>query len=129
MLGKGTVNTDVMKGNTAETTSDPSDPALLFRQDYTVVDSVLSAPRSSYPDIVKLTEKNVQSGNFHDLKVVPGYYTVATDRGALSVRQSEATHSVARAMNLLSSCRGCWSRGVPRRRGVRRRPRAALRQR
>lgn len=56
-------------------------PPVLFRQDYTIMDTVLSAPRSSYPDIVKLTERNVQSGNFHDLKVVPGYYTVATDRG------------------------------------------------
>lgn len=55
--------------------------SLVFRQDYTIMDTVLSAPRSSFPDIVKLTEKNVQSGNFHDLKVVPGYYTVATDRG------------------------------------------------
>lgn len=45
------------------------------------MDTVLSAPRGSYPDIVKLTEKNVQSGNMRDLKVVPGYYTVATDRG------------------------------------------------
>ncbi|XP_035001498.1 integrin beta-4 isoform X1 [Hippoglossus stenolepis] len=52
------------------------------RQDYTIMDTVLSAPRSSFPDIVKLTEKNVQSGNFQDLKVVPGYYTVATDREA-----------------------------------------------
>lgn len=55
----------------------------LLRQDYTIMDTVLSAPRGSYPDIVKLTEKNVQSGNMHDLKVVPGYYTVATDRGVL----------------------------------------------
>lgn len=52
-----------------------------LRHDYTIMDTVLSAPRSSYPDIVKLTEKNVQSGNMHNLKVVPGYYTVATDRG------------------------------------------------
>ncbi|XP_037610809.1 integrin beta-4 isoform X2 [Sebastes umbrosus] len=52
------------------------------RQDYTIMDTVLTAPRSSYPDIVKLTEKNVQSGNVQDLKVVPGYYTVATDREA-----------------------------------------------
>ncbi|XP_062234922.1 integrin beta-4 isoform X2 [Platichthys flesus] len=52
------------------------------RQDYTIMDTVLSAPRSSYPDIVKLTEKNVQSGSFQNLKVVPGYYTVATDREA-----------------------------------------------
>uniref|UniRef100_A0A7N8YQ31 Integrin beta n=1 Tax=Mastacembelus armatus TaxID=205130 RepID=A0A7N8YQ31_9TELE len=53
-----------------------------FRQDYTIMDTVLSAPRNTYPDIVKLTEKNVQSGNFQDLPVVPGYYTVATDREA-----------------------------------------------
>uniref|UniRef100_A0A669DGM9 Integrin beta n=1 Tax=Oreochromis niloticus TaxID=8128 RepID=A0A669DGM9_ORENI len=61
------------------------------RQDYTIMDTVLSAPRSSYPDIVKLTEKNVQSGNFHDLKVVPGYYTVATDR---AVEFQEGVESV-----------------------------------
>uniref|UniRef100_A0A3Q2Z848 Integrin beta n=1 Tax=Hippocampus comes TaxID=109280 RepID=A0A3Q2Z848_HIPCM len=53
-----------------------------FRQDYTIVDTILSAPRSSYPEIVKLTERNVQSGHFSDLKVLPGYYTVATDREA-----------------------------------------------
>ncbi|XP_061611666.1 integrin beta-4 isoform X2 [Phyllopteryx taeniolatus] len=52
------------------------------RQDYTIMDAILSAPRSSYPDIVKLTERNVQSGHFHDLKVLPGYYTVAADREA-----------------------------------------------
>lgn len=56
-------------------------PPVLFRQDFTIMDTVLSAPRGSYPDIVRLTEKNVQSGNINDLKVVPGYYTVATDRG------------------------------------------------
>ena len=54
---------------------------LLCRPNHTIVDTVLSAPRSAYPDIVMLTQKNVQSGNFQDLKVVPGYYTVATDRG------------------------------------------------
>uniref|UniRef100_A0AAQ6A241 Integrin beta n=1 Tax=Amphiprion ocellaris TaxID=80972 RepID=A0AAQ6A241_AMPOC len=58
-----------------------------FRQDFTIMDTVLSAPRSSYPDIVKLTEKNVQSGNFRDLKVVPGYYTVATDRGTIEFQE------------------------------------------
>ncbi|XP_055006431.1 integrin beta-4 isoform X2 [Boleophthalmus pectinirostris] len=52
------------------------------RQENVIMDTVLTAPRSSYPDIVKLTEKNVQSGNFHNLRVVPGYYTVATDREA-----------------------------------------------
>jgi len=63
---------------------------VLFRQDYAIMDTILSAPRSSYPDIVKLTEKNVQSGNVNNLKVVPGYYTVATDRGdclTISVRE------------------------------------------
>ncbi|XP_005166847.1 integrin beta-4 isoform X3 [Danio rerio] len=52
------------------------------RQNNTIVDTVLSAPRSSYPDIVKLTDKQVQSGNFRDLKVIPGYYTVASDKEA-----------------------------------------------
>ncbi|KAJ8334080.1 hypothetical protein SKAU_G00397190 [Synaphobranchus kaupii] len=52
------------------------------RQDHTIVDTVLAAPRSTYPDIVKLTEKQVQAANFGELKVVPGYYTVATDREA-----------------------------------------------
>ncbi|XP_042363419.1 integrin beta-4 isoform X2 [Plectropomus leopardus] len=65
------------------------------RQDYTIMDTVLSAPRSSYPDIVKLTEKNVQSGNVHDLKVVPGYYTVATDREAAgAIEFQEGVESV-----------------------------------
>uniref|UniRef100_UPI0037E875FD integrin beta-4 isoform X2 n=1 Tax=Semicossyphus pulcher TaxID=241346 RepID=UPI0037E875FD len=52
------------------------------RQEYAIMDTVLPALRGSYSDIVKLTEKNVQSGNLRDLKVVPGYYTVATDREA-----------------------------------------------
>lgn len=59
---------------------DPAAP-VLCRQDYTIADSLMSAPRSSYPDIVKLTERNVQSGHMTNLKVVPGYYTVETDRG------------------------------------------------
>uniref|UniRef100_A0A8C4XIT4 Integrin beta n=1 Tax=Erpetoichthys calabaricus TaxID=27687 RepID=A0A8C4XIT4_ERPCA len=53
-----------------------------FRQDHAIVDTVLSAPRSAQPDIVKLTEKQVQLGRFNDLKVVPGYYTVASDKDA-----------------------------------------------
>ncbi|XP_031699889.1 integrin beta-4 isoform X1 [Anarrhichthys ocellatus] len=65
------------------------------RQDYAIMDTVLSAPRSSYPDIVKLTEKSVQSGNMHDLKVVPGYYTVATDREAAgAIEFQEGVESV-----------------------------------
>ncbi|XP_049916402.1 integrin beta-4 [Epinephelus moara] len=65
------------------------------RQDYTIMDTVLAAPRSSYPDIVKLTEKNVQSGNVRDLKVVPGYYTVATDREATgAIEFQEGVESV-----------------------------------
>ncbi|KAM9424577.1 integrin beta-4 isoform 2-T2 [Pholidichthys leucotaenia] len=65
------------------------------RQEYTIMDTVLPAPRSSYPDIVKLTERNVQSGNFHELKVVPGYYTVATDREAAgAIEFQEGVESV-----------------------------------
>ncbi|XP_023804992.1 integrin beta-4 isoform X3 [Oryzias latipes] len=52
------------------------------RKDYAIVDTVLAAPRCSFKDIIKLTEKNVQSGSFRNLKVAPGYYTVATDREA-----------------------------------------------
>uniref|UniRef100_A0A8C9TJC1 Integrin beta n=1 Tax=Scleropages formosus TaxID=113540 RepID=A0A8C9TJC1_SCLFO len=65
------------------------------RQNHTVVDTVLSAPRAAYPDIVNLTEKSVQSGNFGNLKVVPGYYTVATDRDATgAVEMQEGVESV-----------------------------------
>uniref|UniRef100_A0A8C1KDT6 Integrin beta n=1 Tax=Cyprinus carpio TaxID=7962 RepID=A0A8C1KDT6_CYPCA len=63
-------------------------------QNNTIVDTVLSAPRASYPDIVKLTDKQVQAGNFRDLKVVPGYYTVATDRAAGAVEFQEGVESV-----------------------------------
>ncbi|XP_041077441.1 integrin beta-4-like isoform X2 [Polyodon spathula] len=52
------------------------------RQDHAIVDTVLEAPRFAQPDILKVTEKHVQMGNFNDLKVVPGYYTVASDRDA-----------------------------------------------
>uniref|UniRef100_A0A673M5Y1 Integrin beta n=1 Tax=Sinocyclocheilus rhinocerous TaxID=307959 RepID=A0A673M5Y1_9TELE len=59
----------------------------IHRQNNTIVDTVLSAPRACYPDIVKLTDKQVQAGNFRDLKVVPGYYTVASDRGAVEFQE------------------------------------------
>ncbi|CAL9708839.1 unnamed protein product [Knipowitschia caucasica] len=55
------------------------------RQENVIMDTVLAAPRDSYPDIVKVTERNVQSGNFHNLRVLPGYYTVATDSEATGV--------------------------------------------
>lgn len=55
--------------------------SVFCRQNNTIVDTVLAAPRASYPDIVKLTNKQVQAGTFASMKVVPGYYTVATDRG------------------------------------------------
>uniref|UniRef100_A0A3Q2YF04 Integrin beta n=1 Tax=Hippocampus comes TaxID=109280 RepID=A0A3Q2YF04_HIPCM len=64
------------------------------KQDYTIVDTILSAPRSSYPEIVKLTERNVQSGHFSDLKVLPGYYTVATDRAAGAIEFQEGVESI-----------------------------------
>uniref|UniRef100_A0AAY4CUQ0 Integrin beta n=1 Tax=Denticeps clupeoides TaxID=299321 RepID=A0AAY4CUQ0_9TELE len=53
-----------------------------FRPNYTIVDTVLSAPRASYPEIVKVTDQQVQVGNFSSLKVLPGFYTVASDREA-----------------------------------------------
>uniref|UniRef100_A0A671P9P3 Integrin beta n=1 Tax=Sinocyclocheilus anshuiensis TaxID=1608454 RepID=A0A671P9P3_9TELE len=66
-----------------------------YKCNNTIVDTVLSAPRASYPDIVKLTDKQVQAGNFRDLKVVPGYYTVATDREAAgAVELQEGVESV-----------------------------------
>uniref|UniRef100_A0A672P4I4 Integrin beta n=1 Tax=Sinocyclocheilus grahami TaxID=75366 RepID=A0A672P4I4_SINGR len=67
----------------------------IHRQNNTIVDTVLSAPRASYPDIVKLTDKQVQAGNFRDLKLVPGYYTVASDREAAgAVEFQEGVESV-----------------------------------
>lgn len=66
------------------------------------MDTVLTAPRASYPDIVKLTDKQVQAGNFRDLKVVPGYYTVATDRGTNLVQHTyfPQTHFACTAKNV-----------------------------
>ncbi|XP_054831784.1 integrin beta-4 isoform X1 [Eublepharis macularius] len=52
------------------------------RQDHTIVDTVLTAPRSSKNEIVKVTEKHVSQEAFNDLKVSPGYYTVISDQDA-----------------------------------------------
>ncbi|KAM8945882.1 integrin beta-4 [Pelodytes ibericus] len=52
------------------------------RQDHTITDTVLMAPREAEPEIVKVTEKHVAQENFQDLKVSPGYYTVTSDRDA-----------------------------------------------
>uniref|UniRef100_A0A2K5YZJ0 Integrin beta n=1 Tax=Mandrillus leucophaeus TaxID=9568 RepID=A0A2K5YZJ0_MANLE len=52
-----------------------------FRQDHTIVDTVLMAPRSAKPALLKLTEKQVEQRAFHDLKVAPGYYTLTADQG------------------------------------------------
>ncbi|XP_066443240.1 integrin beta-4 isoform X3 [Eleutherodactylus coqui] len=52
------------------------------RQDHTIADTVLMAPREAEPEIVKVTEKHVAQGAFQDLKVTPGYYTVISDRDA-----------------------------------------------
>uniref|UniRef100_A0A8B9DCL5 Integrin beta n=1 Tax=Anser cygnoides TaxID=8845 RepID=A0A8B9DCL5_ANSCY len=53
-----------------------------FRQDHTIVDTVLTAPRSAKTDIIKVTEKHVSHEAFNDLKVSPGYYTVTSDQDA-----------------------------------------------
>ncbi|KAM4663962.1 integrin beta-4 isoform 2-T2 [Discoglossus pictus] len=52
------------------------------RQDHTITDTVLMAPREAEPEIVKVTEKHVMQEAFQDLKVTPGYYTVTSDRDA-----------------------------------------------
>ncbi|XP_062388376.1 integrin beta-4 isoform X2 [Sardina pilchardus] len=65
------------------------------RQNNTIVDTVLAAPRSAYPEIVKLTNKQVQASTFSNMKVVPGYFTVATDREATgAVELQEGVESV-----------------------------------
>uniref|UniRef100_A0A8C8YIQ7 Integrin beta n=1 Tax=Prolemur simus TaxID=1328070 RepID=A0A8C8YIQ7_PROSS len=53
-----------------------------FRQDHTIVDTVLMAPRSAKQALLKLTEKQVEQGAFHELKVAPGYYTLTADQDA-----------------------------------------------
>ncbi|NXO59568.1 ITB4 protein, partial [Aramus guarauna] len=52
------------------------------RQDHTIVDTVLTAPRSAKPEIIKVVEKHVSHEAFNDLKVLPGYYTVTSDQDA-----------------------------------------------
>uniref|UniRef100_A0A8C3YTS6 Integrin beta n=1 Tax=Catagonus wagneri TaxID=51154 RepID=A0A8C3YTS6_9CETA len=52
------------------------------KQDHTIVDTVLTAPRSAKQALLKLTEKQVEHGAFHDLKVARGYYTLTADQDA-----------------------------------------------
>ncbi|NXW43960.1 ITB4 protein, partial [Nyctiprogne leucopyga] len=52
------------------------------RQDHTIVDTVLTAPHSAKPEIIKVMEKHVSHEAFNDLKVSPGYYTVTSDQDA-----------------------------------------------
>ncbi|XP_024616676.1 integrin beta-4 isoform X2 [Neophocaena asiaeorientalis asiaeorientalis] len=52
------------------------------KQDHTIVDTVLMAPRSAKQSLLKLTEKHVEQGAFHELKVAPGYYTLTADQDA-----------------------------------------------
>ncbi|KAM7334592.1 hypothetical protein ACRRTK_007912 [Alexandromys fortis] len=52
------------------------------KQDHTIVDTVLLAPRSAKQTLLKLTEKHVEQGSFHELKVAPGYYTLTAEQDA-----------------------------------------------
>ncbi|XP_032932727.1 integrin beta-4 isoform X1 [Catharus ustulatus] len=52
------------------------------RQEFTIVDTVLTAPHSAKPDIIKVVDKHVSHEAFNDLKVAPGYYTVTSDQDA-----------------------------------------------
>uniref|UniRef100_A0A8B9QAB8 Integrin subunit beta 4 n=1 Tax=Apteryx owenii TaxID=8824 RepID=A0A8B9QAB8_APTOW len=56
--------------------------SLSHLQDHTIVDTVLTAPRSAKSEIIKVTEKHVSHEAFNDLKVSPGYYTVTSDQDA-----------------------------------------------
>uniref|UniRef100_A0A2K5JL46 Integrin beta n=1 Tax=Colobus angolensis palliatus TaxID=336983 RepID=A0A2K5JL46_COLAP len=61
---------------------DSQQPNAGKKQDHTIVDTVLMAPRSAKPALLKLTEKQVEQRAFHDLKVAPGYYTLTADQDA-----------------------------------------------
>ncbi|KAM6175800.1 integrin beta-4 isoform 4-T4 [Erethizon dorsatum] len=52
------------------------------KQDHTIMDTVLMAPRSAKQALLKLTEKQVEQGAFHELKVAPGYYTLTAEQDA-----------------------------------------------
>uniref|UniRef100_A0A8C5L898 Integrin beta n=1 Tax=Jaculus jaculus TaxID=51337 RepID=A0A8C5L898_JACJA len=52
------------------------------KQDHTIVDTVLMAPRSAKQTLLKLTEKQVEQRAFHELKVAPGYYTLTAEQDA-----------------------------------------------
>ncbi|XP_006886431.1 PREDICTED: integrin beta-4 [Elephantulus edwardii] len=52
------------------------------KQDHTIVDTVLMAPRSAKQALLNLTEKHVAQRAFHELKVAPGYYTLTADQDA-----------------------------------------------
>ncbi|XP_041434267.1 integrin beta-4 isoform X1 [Xenopus laevis] len=52
------------------------------RQDHTIAETILMAPREAEPEIVKVTEKHVTQEAFQNMKVSPGYYTVTSDRDA-----------------------------------------------
>ncbi|XP_035890036.1 integrin beta-4 isoform X4 [Phyllostomus discolor] len=52
------------------------------KQDHTIVDTVLTAPRSAKQSLLKLMEKHVAQGAFHELKVAAGYYTLTADQDA-----------------------------------------------
>ncbi|XP_004630167.1 integrin beta-4 isoform X4 [Octodon degus] len=52
------------------------------KQDHTIVDTVVMAPRSAKQALLKLTEKQVEQGAFHELKVAPGYYTLTAEQDA-----------------------------------------------
>lgn len=68
-----------MRGSLPAGLTPPACPAP--RQDHTIVDTVLMAPRSAKQALLKLTEKHVEQGAFHELKVAPGYYTLTADQG------------------------------------------------
>lgn len=56
------------------------------------MDTVLMAPRSAKQALLKLTEKHVEQGAFHELKVAPGYYTLTADQGRWAGSPCPSSH-------------------------------------
>lgn len=81
-MGRGQAGLGVGKGqHSGQPDTSHLTPPPHSRQDHTIVDTVLTAPRSAKQALLKLTEKHVEQGAFHELKVAPGYYTLTADQG------------------------------------------------
>lgn len=81
------------------------------------MDTVLTAPRSAKPEIIKVMEKHVSHEAFNDLKVSPGYYTVTSDQGrehSPALPLGWAGGGRFPPITVAPSPRCSWDGGVPR---------------